>query len=102
MLLNPIAPHITEELWSLAGFEKTIANQAWPQYDESKTIDSQIEIPVQVNGKVRATVTISTDSDEETVKEIVHRIDNIKASLQDKVIVKEIYIQNKIYNIVVK
>ena len=100
ILLNPIAPHITEEIYSLIGNEKTIAESSWPIYDEAKTIDDEIELPIQVNGKLKATINIIKDSDEDTVKNAVHeKIDSI---LEGKNIVKEIYVKNKIYNIVVK
>ncbi len=100
ILLNPIAPHITEEMYSLIGNEKTIAESSWPIYDEAKTIDDEIELPIQVNGKLKATINIIKDSDEDTVKNAVHeKIDSI---LEGKNIVKEIYVKNKIYNIVVK
>ena len=100
ILLNPIAPHITEEIYSLIGNEKTIAESSWPIYDEAKTIDDEIELPIQVNGKLKATINIIKDSDEDTVKNAVHeKVDSI---LEGKNIVKEIYVKNKIYNIVVK
>lgn len=79
---------------------KTIAEGTWPTYDEEKTIDSKIEIPVQFNGKVKLTVEIALDSEEEIVKELVHS--KIQGMLDGKEIVKEIYVKNKIYNIVVK
>ena len=100
ILLNPIAPHITEELYSKIGNEKTIAESSWPTFEESKTIDDEIEIPIQVNGKLKATVTILVDSDEDIVKKLVH--DKVSHMLEGKQIVKEIYVKNKIYNIVVK
>ena len=99
-LLNPIAPHITEELFNVIGNEKTIAESSWPTFDEAKTIDDEIEIPVQINGKLKATVTTALDSDEDAVKELVQT--KISHLLEGKTIVKEIYIKNKIYNIVVK
>ncbi len=99
-LLNPFAPHITEELYELLKLGHTISDSTWPKYDEKKTIDSEIEIPVQFNGKVKATVKIALDADEETVKEIVHK--EVSPLLEGKTIVKEIYVKNKIYNIVVK
>ena len=71
-LLNPIAPHITEELWSMHGHDNTISYEPWPTYDEAKTIDDEKEIPVQVNGKLKTTVMISLDEDEASVKEKVH------------------------------
>lgn len=101
-LLNPFAPHMTEELFEKIGAKDTIANTPWPTYDEAKTIDDEIEIPVQVNGKVKATVSIALDTDEAIVKEKVHENQSVKNAISDKNIVKEIYVKNKIYNIVVK
>jgi len=99
-LLNPFAPHITEELWSKYGTGKMLVYEAWPTYDEAKTIDDTIELPVQMNGKLKGTVMISLDSDEQTVKDKVHS--ELAELLADKNIVKEIYVKNKIFNIVVK
>ena len=99
-LLNPFAPHMTEELNKLAGFENEISSYEWPTYDETKTIDDEIEIPIQVNGKLKATVMIALDEEEVAVKEKVHEA--ISDKLGGKNIVKEIYIKNKIYNVVVK
>ena len=99
-LLNPFAPHITEELNKIAGFEADISTYAWPDYDESKTVDDEITLPIQFNGKLKATITISVDEDESSVKEKVHNA--IDSKLDGKNIIKEIYVKNKIYNIVVK
>ena len=99
-LLNPFAPHITEELNKIAGFEADISTYAWPEYDESKTVDDEITLPIQFNGKLKATITISADEDESSVKEKVHNA--IDSKLDGKNIIKEIYVKNKIYNIVVK
>ena len=99
-LLNPFAPHITEELNKIAGFEADISTYAWPEYDESKTVDDEITLPIQFNGKLKATITISVDEDESSVKEKVHNA--IDSKLDEKNIIKEIYVKNKIYNIVVK
>ncbi len=101
-LLSPVAPHIAEELWNRFGHDNTITYEAWPTYDESKLVDESIEIPVQVNGKVRATVQINVDAGEEEVKNVVHESKNVQAQLEGKTVVKEIYVKNKIYNIVVK
>ena len=101
-LLSPVAPHIAEELWNRFGHDNTITYEAWPTYDESKLVDESIEIPVQVNGKVRATVQINVDASEEEVKNVVHESKNVQAQLEGKTVVKEIYVKNKIYNIVVK
>jgi len=99
-LLYPFSPHISEELYEKLGFAKTIAETPWPTYDESKTIDNIIEIPVQINGKLKATVEIELDSAEDVVKQAVH--EKIADLLEGKNVVKEIYVKNKVYNIVVK
>ena len=100
-LLNPFAPHMTEELWQtvLDGTEM-LAYMEWPTYDEEKTIADEITLPIQFNGKLKATIMISLDEVEESVKEKVHEA--VRDKLEDKTIVKEIYVKNKIYNIVVK
>ena len=99
-LLNPFAPHISEELNKLIGFEADVASYSWPEFDEAKTIDDEITLPVQINGKLKANITILLDEDEASVKEKVH--DAIESKLEGKNIVKEIYVKNKIYNVVVK
>ena len=100
-LLNPFAPHMTEELWqTVLGSTEMLAYMEWPTYDEEKTIADEITLPIQFNGKLKATITISLDEAEESVKEKVHAAINDK--LEDKTIIKEIYVKNKIYNIVVK
>ena len=96
-LLNPFAPHITEELNEQIGYKEEIATYTWPQYDEAKTIDDKIELPIQVNGKLRATIQIDLDEPEETIKPQVHEA--IANKLDGKTIVKEIYVKNKIYNV---
>lgn len=101
ILLNPIAPHITEELNEQLGF-KPICEDKWPEYDESKTIDNEVEIGVQVNGKLRGTIVISLDEDEESIKEKAMRVDNVKKNIEGKEIAKVIVVPRKIVNIVVK
>ena len=101
-LLSPVAPHIAEEIWNRLGHNDTITYEAWPTYDEYKLVEDTIEIPVQINGKVRATIQITVDAAEEDVKNSVHENANIQAQLEGKNVVKEIYVKNKIYNIVVK
>ena len=101
-LLNPVAPHITEELWNKLGHEHTIAYEKWPEYDETKIVEDEVEIPVQINGKVKATISVPVDLTEAEIKEIVHKNENISNLTNGKTIVKEIYVKNKIYNIVVK
>ena len=98
-LLNPVAPHITEELWQTAGFEGRLYQAAWPEYEEEKTVENVVEIGVQVNGKMRVTINVSKDETKENV------INMAKEALGDKLtgnIVKEIYVPGRIVNIVVK
>ena len=100
-LLNPFAPHITEELsQSVLGEKEDLSYQKWPEYDESKTIADEITLPIQFNGKLKGTVQISLDEDEASVKQKVHEA--IDSKLEGKTVVKEIYVKNKIYNIVIK
>jgi len=100
-LLNPFAPHITEELNEQIG-EEPICNRTWPVYDESKIVEDEIEIGVQVNGKVRGTIIINKDEEEDTIKEKALEVDNVKKHIDGKEIVKFIVIKGKIVNIVVK
>ena len=98
-LLNPFAPHMTEELYKKIGGKEELAYKAWPTYDEAKTIEDEIEIPVQIKGKVRATITIKKDEDEDVVKQKAKEA--IANQIEGKKIIKEIYVKNKIYNIVI-
>lgn len=98
-LLNPFAPHMTEELYQKIGGKEELAYKAWPTYDEAKTIEDEIEIPVQIKGKVRATITIKKDEDEDVVKQKAKEA--IANQIEGKKIIKEIYVKNKIYNIVI-
>ena len=98
-LLNPVAPHITEELWEILGFEGKVYQTSWPTYDEEKTVESTIEIAVQVNGKVKATLNIGKDEAADAV------IAKAKEALGDKLtgnIIKEIYVPGRLVNIVAK
>ncbi|MBQ4249467.1 MAG: leucine--tRNA ligase, partial [Clostridia bacterium] len=101
-LLNPFAPHITEELWSMAGFKGMIAEQKWPEFDEKKTVDESIEIAVQVNGKLRGTIKLPMDSSQEEALALAYENESVKTAVEGKKIVKEIYVKNKIVNIVAK
>ena len=100
-LLNPIAPHITEELNEMIGFDP-ICNSSWPKYDEEKTIDQEKTIAVQVNGKVRGTISININEDEESIKEKALNDEKVKRNIDGKEIIKVIVIKGKIVNIVVK
>ena len=102
-LLNPVAPHITEELWnSVCGHNETITYSKWPTFDETKLVDDEVKIPVQINGKLKDTITVPMDSEESFVKEEALKNAKVSNALEGKTVVKEIYIKNKIYNIVVK
>ena len=100
-LLNPIAPHITEELNEELGFEP-ICNGSWPAYNEEKTIDQEKTIGVQVNGKLRGEINISVNESEESIKEKALSLENVKKNIEGKEIVKIIIVPNKIVNIVIK
>ena len=98
-MLNPVAPHITEELWALVGYEGKVYQTTWPEYDEAKTVEATVEIAVQVNGKVRATLQVANDISKEDA------IAAGKEAVQDKLtgtIAKEIYVPGRLVNIVVK
>ena len=99
-LLNPVAPHITEELWNILGHNNSIAYEPWPTFDEEKCKEDEYNLPIQVNGKLRATLRIAYDTDENIIKKKAHEA--VKNHLDGKSIVKEIYVKNKIYNIVIK
>lgn len=102
-LLNPIAPHITEELWNkVLGHDNTIAYEPWPTYDESKLVQTEFNIAVQVNGKLRGTITVDVNDSEEVIKQKALLNENVKKHVEGKEIVKIIVIKNKIVNIVVK
>lgn len=101
-MLSCIAPHICEEMWTLLGHEGTIAYEAWPTYDESMLEQATVEMAVQVNGKLRAKITVNKDEDDEVVKEAALSQDNVKTHTDGKTIVKVIVVKNKIVNVVVK
>nr|WP_300002343.1 leucine--tRNA ligase [Tissierella sp.] len=102
ILLNPVAPHITEEMWENLGLEGYLHDTTWPEFDEEKTHDKVITLPVQVNGKVRGTIEVDADITKEDAMEKAKLDENIKKFLEDKTIVKEIFIPGRIFNIVVK
>ena len=101
-LLNPLCPHITEELWQSLGHDNTIAYETWPTFDESKLVEDEIEIPIQINGKLKATVNMPVNCSEDTAKDLVHASQIVKSQIEGKTVIKEIFVKNKIYNIVVK
>ena len=101
-LLNPFAPHITEEINEAIGGKEMLAKVKWPEYDPAKCVDADVEIAVQVSGKIKARLMIPSDSTEEAVKALVLANDSVKAALEGKTVLKEIYVKGKLYNIVAK
>jgi len=101
-LLNPIAPHITEEINEINNLGKPLCMEPWPTYDENKTIDATYEMIVQVNGKVRGKIQISTDTSKEDMEKLAMEIDNVKIHIEGKEIVKVIVVPKKLVNIVIK
>ena len=99
ILLNPVAPHITEELWSLCGFEGRLYAQSWPEYDEAKTVEDTVELAVQINGKTRAVITLAKNTEKDAA--IAAGKEAVKEKLTGT-IVKEIYVPGRIINIVAK
>ena len=98
-LLNPVAPHITEELWQRVGFEGRVYQTSWPEYEEAKTVESTIEIAVQINGKTRATLAIGKEDPKD---EVIAKAKEVIADKLTGTIVKEIYVPGRIVNIVQK
>ncbi len=98
-LLNPVAPHITEELWQKVGFEGRVYQTTWPEYEEAKTVESTVEIAVQVNGKTRATLTIGKEDPKD---EVIAKAKEVIADKLTGTIVKEIYVPGRLVNIVQK
>ena len=101
-LLSPFAPHAAEEVYSILGYEGLISLAKWPEYDEAKTIDDAIEMPVQINGKVRAVLTIPVNAAKDDILSIVKADSRIESAIEGKTIIKEIVVPGKIINIVVK
>ena len=101
-MLSCITPHVGEEMWQILGHNESIAHQSWPIYDEAKCASDVIEMPVQVNGKVRSLITVSKTASKEDVLEVVMSDEKVKAAIDGKTIVKEIVVPGKIINIVVR
>ena len=101
-LLNPFAPHLTEEMNEAIGGKEMLVHAKWPEYDPAKCVDASVEIAVQVSGKIKARLMIPSDAAEEEVKALVMADANVQAALAGKSIIKEIYVKGKLYNIVAK
>jgi len=101
-LLNPFAPHITEELWKIAGFDGMLNATEWPKYDDAKCIDSAVEIAVQVNGKIKARINVPADIDNMSAISLAKENNAVAAEIEGKTIIKELYVPKRLVNIVVK
>lgn len=102
LLLSPFAPHLCEEMWEIMNYGGTINDQNWPQYDEAKCVDNEVEIVVQVNGKIRARMKIANDEAQESVISKAKADEKVAAEISGKTIVKELYVKGKLVNIVVR
>ena len=101
-LLHPFAPHIAEELWSTLGHKESVYSASWPEYDEFMLIDDEVTIAIQINGKLRGTLTCMNGVMQEEVSTLAHENPEIAKWLEGKILVKEIFIPNKMLSIVVK
>ena len=101
-LLNPIAPHMTEEIWFLMGHDNTIAYEEWPKYDIEKTKEDTFFMVVQVNGKVRGKIEVATDTSKEEMEKLAYEIENVKVHIEGHDVVKTIVVPKKLVNIVIK
>ena len=102
ILLNPFAPHVTEEEWSVLNLGGTVTEQSWPDYDEAKCVADSVEIVVQICGKIRARMNIDISLSAEEVIALAKEDETIKAEIAGKNIVKELYVPGKLVNIVAK
>ena len=106
LLLSPFAPHMVEEMWENMGFAAKYGKMAmqmpWPTHDEAKTVDSHVEMAVQVNGKLKGTVTVPMDSDEAAVVAAAMDTDKVKKAVEGMSVVKTIHVKNKLVNLIVK
>ena len=101
-LLNPFAPHITEEMWEICGFKGMLNQTSWPTYDEAKCVDSTVEIAVQVNGKIKARIEVPAEVSNDDAISQAKAVDAVAKEIDGKTIVKELYVKKRLVNIVVK
>ena len=101
-MLSCICPHLGEEIWEIFGHGESLAREPWPAWEEDKIREDTIQIPVQVNGKVRATVEIAVDEEQDSVLEKAHAMKNVQTAMSGKTVIREIYVKGRIVNIVVK
>ncbi len=102
LLLSPFAPHVSEEIWQKLGEKETLAYEPWPEYDESKLVKTEYELPVQINGKMRDSIQVPMESEQEAVLSLAKESSKVQKYIEGKSIVKVIFVKNKILNIVVR
>ena len=102
LLVNPFAPHVTEEMWEKMSFGGAVTDQSWPEFDEAKCVDATVEIAVQVNGKIKARINVATEISNEDAIAAAKEVDAVKEIIDGKQVVKELYVKGKLVNIVVK
>jgi leucyl-tRNA synthetase len=102
LMLAPFAPHLAEEVWLRLGHDDSLARHPWPKYDESKLAESTIELPVQVNGKLRGKVSVPADASQEVILKEARAAEAVKPWIDGKTIAKEIYVPGKLVNLVVR
>ena len=102
LLLSPYTPHLAEEMWEMLGHKPSISKESWPKYDASKCVDDEVEIVIQINGKLRSKIMMPLNSDKEAVLNAAKNDEKAKSWLDGKTVVKEIVVPNKLVNIVVK
>ena len=106
LMLSPFAPHMVEEMWELTGYAakygKMAMQMSWPVYDEAKTVDANVEMAVQVNGKLKGTVIVPVDSEQDAVVAAVMEVEKVKKAMEGMSVVKTILVKNKLINLIVK
>ena len=102
LMLAPFAPHISEEIWERLGHKGSLARHAWPKFDAAKLQETTMELPVQVNGKLRDKISVAADADEQTILKKAESAEKVRPWLEGKTIVKRLYVPKKLVNFVVK
>jgi leucyl-tRNA synthetase len=101
-MLAPFAPYVAAELWETLGQTSNLLREAWPKFDPALAKEAEVEMAVQVNGKIRARITVPADADEEQIKAVALADDKVKAAVEGKEIVKVLVVKGRLVNIVVK
>ena len=102
LILSPFTPHICEEMWHHIGQTESVTEMSWPEFDPSALIKDEVEIVVQINGKLKGTVTVPVDSEQDAVVDAALAVDKVKKAVEGMQIVKTILVKNKLVNLIVK